>query len=110
MNNIRQYIVQNAVGLPTTTFDIITVMFNKFYKKNTKFPSKLRIPSTAGGDINYNVVRSSNIRADSLVGTAGRIVGMDPPPAGVYALNDATVSHGTFEPTPNSYIVFYHNK
>lgn len=110
--------------------EIITVLFNKFYKKtNLNFPPTLEFASKTGPVLKYRVVakiehsggqsgghywahclRDGSRVDDSLVGDMAALsVAPGRPGIGMYQLNDRTVSAGTYAPSPNTYMVFYHN-
>lgn len=99
--------------------EIITVMFNKFYKKsNINFPQSLSFPSFNSSIINYKMVAKiehsgglggGHYWAHCFRKGGPEQVSNDPLSSKImYALNDSTVSKGTNKPSEESYIVFYH--
>lgn len=98
--------------------EIITVMFNKFFKKsNIAFPPTLSFPSVNNTTLEYKMVAKVEHSGSSHGGhywahcyRDGEPEFEEPKPKkGMYELNDRNVSHGTNTPTRESYIVFYHN-
>lgn len=104
--------------------EIITVMFNKYYKKeNIKFPPTLSFPTTDSTTLDYKMVAKIEHSGGQNGGHywAHCYRNGDPelnvsesdklknPLKGMYSLNDRTVSSGNCEPSKESYIMFYHN-
>lgn len=104
--------------------EIITIMFNKYYKKeNIKFPPTLSFPTANSTTLDYKIVAKIEHSGSSRGGHywAHCYRDGDPGPSDsaynepkkplkdMYSLNDRTVSKGTEAPSRESYIVFYHN-
>ena len=98
--------------------EIITVMFNKFFKKpNIPFPPTLSFPASNDTTLNYKMVAKIEHSGDRGGGhywahcyrDGEPEPGSEEPKKRMYELNDRTVSQGTNTPTRESYFVFYHN-
>ena len=96
--------------------EIITIMFNKFYRKtHVFFPQSLSFPATNNIQLKYNLIakieHSGSAHGGHYWAHCFRECEENPDEkkGKMYELNDRTVGDGTKEPTDNSYIIFYHS-
>lgn len=107
--------------------EIIVVTFNKFFKKNiSHYPDILLFTSTNGNDLEYKLVSTiehmgggggghywaNGIRESKTQGDIKSDTWDSEPlvKSDVFKFNDRVVSQGSFSPTQNTYILFYHIK
>jgi ubiquitin C-terminal hydrolase len=121
---IRQYITtlddyscsecktQNCKRLYQLTYGpkIITIMFNKYYKKIAiDFPQSLKFPKIRGGDLIYNLVAKIDHTGNAHSGHYwANCLRHGPGGKNIYSLDDSTVGPGSFDPTDTTYILMYH--
>lgn len=100
----------------TTSPDILVIMFNKFYRKDIiNFPNTIQFPKkntqsmiteSDKKHINYKLVSIINHSGSQ---NGGHYWANCLRNESVYNLNDSNVSIGSFTPTRESYMLFYHN-
>lgn len=84
----------------------IVIVFKKYlYKTLVNFPDTLEIPAKNGHKLMFKLVAMS-LHYGNMHG--GHYTAMALRKNGVFNFNDGSVSPGNFEPSLNTYIVFYH--
>lgn len=97
----------------TMVSEILPVLFKKYGSKtNTEFPKHLKFTLSNGDNIIYLIVakaeHSGNQRGGHYWATCLRNKQAANLTQQWLTLNDQNISPGTSEPTPNTYMVFYH--
>lgn len=98
--------------------EIITVMFNKFYHKSMiEFPQFLSFPTLDNTNIEYKMIakiehsggqNGGHYWAHCLRKGNPELKDNESDGLNMYKLNDVNISTGTFEPSKESYMMFYH--